>query len=288
MKKSAQFKLFAGIQYVGELGITSLCLDAIAKILHFGDTINAAKLLTCSQAHCFLLTVDSDFYVAVKSGFSSGYSGEGPRGLATALLLLERHGAQIQEYSVSKEIINKIDQSCLTIEDIELLENSSPVRPNRLYDYKFALSYEYRNDTDWLNELFPPTVPLGIIDRRLTDLALKFQENPDMVLISGYRRLEDIVRNRTGLSQESSSRLFSKAFHANQNKSLLTWENVDAGEHSGRSQLFTGSYLAFRNRRAHQEFNHFTRNSKIDALQEFLLLNQLYVLEKHSIEQVGE
>lgn len=288
VSKSNILQFYAGISYAGDAGITRTCIQAIVKILHFGNTIEEAQLLTHSQDHCFLLTVNTDRYVAVKSGFSSGYSGEGPRGLATALLLLERHNANINEYLVSSEIIDKIDQSCLTFEDIEMLENLPPKNPSRWYDYTFALDYKRRDDTRWLNEWFPLTIPLGAIDLRLTDLAFKFSEDPDMALMSGYRRLEDLLRERTGLSKESSSKLISKAFHADLNKTILTWENINPGEHAGRSQLFNGAYLAFRNRRAHRELNHPTRDSRKDVLNEFMILNQLYLLEHQSIERVDE
>ncbi len=45
-------------------------------------------------------------------------------------------------------------------------------------------------------------------------------------------------------------------------------------------ELFTGAYLAYRNRRAHRESN----DSAESLLAEFLLLNHLYRLEKESID----
>ena len=44
-------------------------------------------------------------------------------------------------------------------------------------------------------------VPFAIVDGRLVDLALSFWEEPDHRLVTGYRRLEDIVRERTGLQE---------------------------------------------------------------------------------------
>jgi hypothetical protein len=79
------------------------------------------------------LTSDDKYadLVAVKSGFSSGYRGEVPRDLSTVLQLLKRHGTEIEEYLVSPEIIERIDKSCLTIDDIELIESLQPVRRTR-------------------------------------------------------------------------------------------------------------------------------------------------------------
>jgi hypothetical protein len=45
--------------------------------------------------------------------------------------------------------------------------------------------------------------------------------------------------------------------------------------------LFTGAFMAYRNRRAHREL----RDDRDGQLREFLLLNQLYVLENESTER---
>lgn len=222
---------------------------------------------------------NDDEYIAVKSGFSSGYRGEGPRALSTALRVLERHGANIDEYWASKEIIEKIDLACLTDNDIKSLENSPPVRPNRWHDYIDDYENKHYKGSEGLNLLFPKSMPFGLLDRRLTDFALKFHQDPDKAIVSGYRRLEDIVRNRTDLN-EHGYKLFAKAFQGD--KSLLTWQDIDSGEHAGRAQLFTGTYMAFRNRRAHREPDRFSKG----VLQEFLLLNQLYILEEQSVENL--
>lgn len=122
-------------------------------------------------------------------------------------------------------------------------------------------------------------MPFGIVDSRLYDLALNFETQPDNSIMSGYRRLEDIVRKRTKL-MESNAKLFSKAFQGEE--SILFWEEAhDAGEQSGRASLFTATYTAFRNRWAHREPSPYIGG----ALQEFLLLNHLYWLEKEAVDR---
>ena len=69
-----------------------------------------------------------------------------------------------------------------------------------------------------------------------------------------------------------------KQVHPNTGK--LTWKDAGDGERAGRMQLFKGSYLAYRNRRAHRE----PKGTAEKALMEFLLLNRLYILEKESTE----
>lgn len=268
-------KGLAGIEYHGRGGITQDCLNAIVSIIHFGHRIDSAKLLTHRGRHCFLLTINEFDLVAIKSGFSSGYPGEGPRGLSSAIKLLHRHNVEIYEYSVSDQVIDRVDSSCLLESDIKDLESKRPVLPHRYHDYII------RNpDAPWpndghLKQLFPTTLPFGLLDLRLIDLALEFDENSDSAILTGFRRLEDIVRDRAAI-QEHGVNVFSKAFQGD--TPILAWEDIGAAEAKGRASLFTGTFMAFRNPRAHKEL----AGNKEKAYREFLLLNELYLLESES------
>ncbi len=121
-------------------------------------------------------------------------------------------------------------------------------------------------------------MPFSIIDLRIMDLAIGLCDNPDLALISGYRRLEDIVRKRTNLEDVSGVKLFSQAFHGNE--PLLHWPNILDAESKGRVSLFTGAYMAYRNNRVHRESD----TNLNDAVKEFLLINQLFILEREAVE----
>ncbi len=266
----------AGIQYVGEAGSTQECKDAILRFLQFGDTIANIRILSTSNRHSFLLTLDGIDTVAVKSGFSSGYLGEGPRAFSYVLQLFRSYGYSITEYEVELEIFDRLDNSALSLADISTLANLPAVRPTRWKDYIF--------ENDWHLEAkgkiwrdFPLTIPYAIIDPRIVDLALTFWEDPDDKLMKGYRRLEDVVRERCGTS-ESGAKLFSRAFEKS-----LTWNIADNGEKIGRAQLFVSAYMAYRNPRAHKELE----SSPYGQLNELLLLNHLFILEADSEEVVS-
>ena len=65
-------KDLAKIQYHGEEGMTHSCLNAIIRLIQFGDQIEEVKLLTFETRHCFLLSfANQSDYIAIKSGFSS-------------------------------------------------------------------------------------------------------------------------------------------------------------------------------------------------------------------------
>jgi hypothetical protein len=69
----------AMIEYAGVPGASKECQDAVIRLIQFGDRITRARILTYEREHCLLLTVNVGDLVAVKSGFASGYGGEGPR-----------------------------------------------------------------------------------------------------------------------------------------------------------------------------------------------------------------
>lgn len=267
----------AGIEYAGLAGVSQPCKQVIIRLIQFGDKIHQVKILSCGQNHCMLLKVNYDDHIAVKSGFTSGYGGEGPSAFAVAIALLERHGAEIDEYLVTSELIDRVDHSCLLQSDIDEIETARPIRPQRWHDY--ARNYwDMPEKNELLNDEFPQVIPFGIVDSRIVDIALKFVDDSDQAIISGYRRLEDIIRNRSGLSGESGNRLFTNAFV--KDDAPLTWDNIESSERKARGMLFSNVYSAFRNRRAHREPDPYAGGD----LQELLLLNQLFLLEKEAVD----
>jgi hypothetical protein len=268
----------AGIEYVGIAGISKDCQDAVLRFIQFGTRITNACILSAEGNHCLLLTLEGGDQVAVKSGFATGYGGEGPRRFSYVLQILDSHGAEIIEHDVERSLLDRIDYSALTRSDLEAVDNTSSVRPSRWHDYVSEEDFESaRKGTLWREE-FPAVMPFAIIDARIMDLALDFWNSPDNSLLVGYRRLEDIVRERTSIEQHGT-KLFSQAF--NPSDGALTWEYVDDGERAGRMQLFTGTYGAHRNRRAHKELRTYSE----ELLAEFLLLNHLYCLERDAVER---
>ncbi len=271
----------AGIEYVGLAGIPKESQDAVLRYIQYGDKITRVRILSSARDHCLLLDVDGDV-VAVKSGFGSGYWGGGPGALSYVLAALEAHGAKIVEYAVGAELLERLDRSALTRADLQSLDDLRPLHARRWMDYIFNEDRDPGPGEKFLVwRHFPAVIPFAIIDARITDLALAFWDQPDQRLLTGYRRLEDIVRERTGIN-DHGQKLFSKAFA--EGTGPLCWNNVDGGEHAGRLSVFTGTYMAFRNRRAHRE----TTDQSENSLSEFLLLNQLFRLEGEAQNRVAE
>ena len=266
------------VQYVGLAGISNSCLDAVKRYVQYGDRIERVKVLTtASKMHALLLVIDPLETVAVKSGFSSGYSGEGPRTFAETLRLLIDYGVDIEECEVDEAVMARLDASALTSKDLRSLDSARAVRPTRIHDYIYeGLGRDSRKRGQWSS--IRTVMPWSLIDHRIVDLALRFFDESDDSLHRGFRRLEDIVRARIE-SSGSSSQLMAQAFQGE--NSRLTWEDVEPAEQNGLAQLFVGTYLAYRNRRAHREL----QQRAEDALPEFLLLNHLFVLESKSVNR---
>jgi hypothetical protein len=239
----------AGIQYVGLSGISAECKDAVIRLLQCGVRLMKARILSHGNVHCLLLTAEPGDLIAVKSGFASGYAGEGPHTLSFVLQVLYSRGVDIEEYKVSEGLIDRLDASALTRIDLSRLDKASPIQPQRWSDYLFKQDWQQMEDgTLWRR--FPTLMPYAIVDARIMDLALKFERESDHCLMQGYRRLEDQIRERTGV-EEHGVKLLSKVFHGSPPQ--LTWKNVDQSEQQGRATLFTGVFMAYRNPRAHRQ-----------------------------------
>lgn len=275
-KRSRKHQSLAAIEYHGIPGITRECMEAVMRLIQFNDQIDKADILTWSNKHCLLLSINNGDIIAIKSGFTSGYGGEGPKGFSYTLQLLRAHGAEIDEYQIRRDMMYRVDSSCLTNLDLEWVEHANPIRPPRWYDYIQEKDWDSEDEGKiWRN--FPYIIPLAIVDYRIVDLAMSFWQSPDEKLLIGYRRLEDIIRNRTK-SEEHGAKLFSKVFLGSEAK--LGWKGLNSTEQVGRAGLFTSAYQAFRNPRAHKEIQH----DSYEVLNEFLILNYLYHLEKESSE----
>lgn len=268
----------AGLEYHGIPGATHPCEDAVVRLLQSRVSIASARILSCMNEHtvehALLLATAVGDEILIKAGFGSGYSGTGPHGFSYILALLEFHEVEIDECHISAEMMERSHRSALTNSDLDEIHEAR-AKPPRLSDYVSDRDFEsIRAGTLWRNA--PPIVPFGVIDPRLTDLAVSFWASPDDRLRKGYARLEDIIRDRTGLKGHGSN-LFSDAFL--KDTAPLTWDCPDKGEIIGRANLFIGAAMAHRNPRAHRD----VKTPGTEALSELLLLNHLYRLETEAI-----
>ncbi|NOY93755.1 MAG: hypothetical protein GXP55_21430 [Deltaproteobacteria bacterium] len=263
---------------------TSDSIRAIASLLQASE-IERALLVTSpadsdgNRSHGFFLWTTPEGYVVVMPGFSSGYGGEGPTGLSLTLAGLRAHDVELGELQVDGQFFGRFRRGLLTAEDLDVLIDGRRIRNGYPYDYIMEHHRE-RGEASaliWREASIP--MPFGLIDPRLFDLAKSFRTDPDRSLVSAYRRIEDIVRSRTGL-EEFGSKLMSAAFLGK--SPPLTWNGMATAEVQGRAQRFVSAFMAYRNPRAHKEPEF--GESERELFREFLAANELFVLEASSVD----
>ncbi len=268
----------AGLAYHGSSQTTKSCIDAIARLIQSGEWITQAFLLTADGRHCFVLEVAQHELIVIKAGFTSGYPGEGPRGLALAIRLFHRHGIDVEELEVSPDVLVRVDGSRLTESDLKLIDTSRAVRPMRLDVYDV---FDGDVFTQKMRKLFPLVVPFGLVDERIMDLAVKLAEQADSAISDAFKRLEAIFVERCEMPGEYGARLFKRAFLGA--SPILVWKDIGEKEAEGRAELFISVFKGFRNRRAHKEL----ASKPADALREFLLVNELFLLEAEAVQRAS-
>lgn len=270
------------LEYRGQRGVSSCCLDVIVGLIQTGRRIDRVRLLSAPGGghgvHAFLIDYEGE-RVAVRSGLSSGYPGEGPRTLSTALALLDRHGHEMEEIGIDSRVMQRLNDAALTAKDLLKIEASRSSVWNR-YDYLYDQHLPGRKNTSLWSDHFPCVLPFAAIEPDVIDLALDFWAEPDARLLTGYRRLEDRVRTLAGL-HEHGVKLFQKVFL--NDPPCLKWDVRDKSEQVGRAQLFVGAYMGFRNPRAHREPGEdWSKGQQSGLLNEFMLLNHLFRLAQEA------
>ena len=270
-------------QYHGSPRTTQSCLDALMRQITEPDHIDLAVLLTCGHDHAFYLATQDPTPVLIKSGFTSGYPGEGPAGLAIALHLLLRHRIEVEEVIITPAMMARLNNSKLTARDMSKLREDRRVLPTRIYDYMNDGLRGRGRPTDQMRRQNPLVVPWAILDDRLVDFALEFDQEPDMTVLKAFRRLEALVKERCEMSAESHGvKVFQQAFRGA--GAILEWKGLPFAEAEGRAKLFEGAYSAFRNARAHRD----EAVDKVRAYREFLLINELFLLESETTERFSK
>lgn len=268
-------------QYHGSSQTTQSCLDAIARLLAAGTTVNRALLLSSGGWHGFYLDCQDPEPVFIRCGFSSGYSGEGSAGLAIALHLLRRFGVDVEEVVVPADLLVRLDENRLTIDDLDLVSAAPVVRPMRIYDYQYDGINGRGASEGLMRAQFRNCVPWSTVDERLVDLAFVLEREPDRAVFEAFRRLESTVSKRIELPLGTSGiRVFQIAFRSS--GARLTWSGLPKTEIDGRAQLFEAAFSAYRNALAHREED----RDEARAYREFFIVNELFLLEAEAVEVV--
>lgn len=126
-------------QYIGEYGVSQTCLHAVRVIITGGYLASsgvecgptAATLITRTGfsvkghgEHAFVFWDWILPITVVPSGFASGYSGEGSRALALALMMMRAKDIPVYEVGVDGGVFSRLNRNRLSDKDISFLERT--------------------------------------------------------------------------------------------------------------------------------------------------------------------
>lgn len=114
------------IKYEGSTRATQYCIDDFMKRLYGSRKITDMTILTCQNYHALMLCFENrDLVVFIKSGLTSGYSGEGPKGTSLIIRLAEEAGITIKELKATTSLFKRINSSLATVKDVEFIKKNS-------------------------------------------------------------------------------------------------------------------------------------------------------------------
>lgn len=113
------------IKYEGSTKATQYCIDDFMKRLYGSRKITDMTILTCQNYHALMLCFENrDLVVFIKSGLTSGYSGEGPKGTSLIIRLAEEAGIIIKELKAAPSLFKRINSSRATVKDVEFIKKN--------------------------------------------------------------------------------------------------------------------------------------------------------------------
>lgn len=114
------------IKYEGSTRATQYCIDDFMKRLYGSRKITDMTILTCEKYHALMLCFENrDIVVFIKSGLTSGYSGEGPKGTSLIIRLAEEAEITIKELKATASLFKRINSSRATVKDVEFIKKNS-------------------------------------------------------------------------------------------------------------------------------------------------------------------
>lgn len=113
------------IKYEGSTRATQYCIDDFMRLLYGSRKIVDMTILTCEKYHALMLCFENrDIVVFIKSGLTSGYSGEGPKGTSLIIRLAEEAGIIIKEMKAAPSLFKRINSSRATVKDVEFIKKN--------------------------------------------------------------------------------------------------------------------------------------------------------------------
>lgn len=276
------------------VGNTQDALDALTEVLQSDPPVVGCVFVTAGdreggQHLLVMITEDEKFPrpVVIRSGFTSGYGGEGPVGTSLAITLLDDLNIRPLSVVVDSSLFERIDQGTATYEELRGLWDHSLAGWKRGKDVShYVLERDFdrsEKHQSWRRSV-APRLTYSLVSPDLFDLIPQFERNPREALIAGFRRLESEIRaalQRVGVetTDRAAVQLIRLAFGKD---GRLRWADVpaDSSEHLGRVEMLAGAFQALRNKRAHEEDD---ASDHVENIQDFYVLSRVYEWGAYSV-----
>lgn len=252
------------VQYMGTPYDLTPCLLAIDTIVNSERLPERTSLVTWAkdrpkhlESHLFLFWGWKEApLTVVRSGFTSGYSGEGPRAFSMALCMIWDKGVPMDQLYVPEDLFDAINKQHATEEMLDGLRvQGEPMEP-------WTGHYVREQDKQMVGErTFWPRwhTPRPVFDFLDAELAERchslYPDNVGSAVREAYILVEERLRALIGRSSAgeetlSGQNLLNEALHPE--RGILTDRSLPRSERDGLFLMFKGAHMYVRNPRAHR------------------------------------
>lgn len=197
------------IKYEGSTRATQYCIDDFMKHLYGSRKITDMTILTCQNYHALMLCFENrDLVVFIKSGLTSGYSGEGPKGTSLIIRLAEEAGIIIKELKAAPSLFKRLNSSRATVKDVEFIKKNGTENfdydrlclPNVNNEYVKRAKESFKKNKDIIfvrteNEKTKDTVELdrAKVLKLLQEIHDVVTKSKDSTLLSDFGNISSIL-----------------------------------------------------------------------------------------------
>ena len=252
------------VQYMGTPHDLRSCLLAIDTIVNSERPPKRASLVTWAEdrpkhleKHLFLFWSWKEARLTVvRSAFTSGYSGEGPRALSVALCMIWDKGVPMDQLYVSEDLFNAINRQHATEEMLNGLRVQGELVEPWTAHYVRAEDKQMVLEQTFWPMWHTPGLAFDFLDAELAERCHSlYPDNVGSAIREAYILVEERLRaligsSSTGEETLSGQDLISGALHPE--NGILTDRSLPRSERDGLFLMFKGSHMYVRNPRAHR------------------------------------
>lgn len=248
------------VQYLGIPGGSDECLLAVDTIVNSefrprrGTVVSWVKdRANRLQEHLFMFWDWNDVpLTVVHSGFTSGYSGQGPRCFSQALCMILDRAIPANMVTVNEVEFNAIERRQLTDQIIATCKNADgPPLGLEWYGWTFPEHVQQIKEQTFWRDFHQPKLSTEFLDQELAVRCEKiFGHDRESAVAAAFKVVEERLRQSVDIPHAYGSQLVKDTLDPE--KGILTDRNKSRQEQEGLYALFSGAMSFVRNPRSHR------------------------------------